>query len=106
MNKWKTAFIVSFTLLLIVIVSASYIVLTNTLTSGHCKENQMIIAEDLDNISLAISEGAFTIEQFDQKLKELNVGHSMENESNLIRLQVVHLLFDKNGNFDKIETYD
>lgn len=106
MNKWKVAFIVSSTLLLIVIVTASYIVFASTLTSGHCKENQMIIAEDLDNISVAISEGAKTIEQFDKSLNELKVGHSVEKERNLIRLQIVHLLFDENGRFDKIETYD
>lgn len=103
MNKWKTAFIISTSITLLVIATGAYVVFANSLTSGHCKDNQLIINEDINHVIKAFSNGAETIEQIDSELTQLNVGHWTEIEFNQIRLQIVILQFDKSGKFQSIE---
>ena len=105
MNKWKIAFLISTITGLLVIIGVAYIVFSNTLVSGHCKDNEIIVAEDLEQVSIAISAGARTIDEFDKELEKINTGHWTEKEYQTIRLKVVHLIFDENGNFKRIETY-
>ena len=78
---------------------------TTTLTSGHCKDTQIIIEEDISIISDALSNGARSISEFDAELKALEAGHWTNRENGLIRLQIVHIVFDDKGNFERIKTY-
>jgi hypothetical protein len=68
MKKRKSTFVISITFSIILIIASTYIVLTNTISNGHCKENELIRKEDIANISEAISNGAITIDQFDKEL--------------------------------------
>ncbi|MBK9254964.1 MAG: hypothetical protein IPM42_05705 [Saprospiraceae bacterium] len=104
-KKWKTAFWASFSINIIMLFGGAFILLTNTITSGNNYDNLITIAEDLDHISKAISKKAYTIDQFDNELVKINAGHWTEKENNLIRFQIVNLLFDDKGDFSKIETY-
>ncbi len=105
MNKWKTAFFVISIFTVLVIILAGYIVFTTTLTSGHCKETQIVIEEDIRIISDALANGARSISEFDAELKALEAGHWTNQENGLIRLQIVHIVFDDNGNFQRIKSY-
>lgn len=100
MNNWRIAFLVSLALLLAVVVSSGYIVLSNTVTSGHCYDNLAIINEDISYVSSAIKDGAKTIHDFDRELKVINCGHSIED--NTIRLQIAIIIFDNKGHFERI----
>ncbi|WP_040397986.1 hypothetical protein [Cesiribacter andamanensis] len=102
MNKWKIAFIIMLTISVVVIVMAAYFVFTNTLSSGNCKDNQIVISEDLEFTSKAISKGASTINEFDKEFQNMNAGHWTEVDNQIIRLQIVKLIFDKDGKFEKI----
>lgn len=104
-KKWKVAFFVSLAINVLLVAGTGYIVLINTLASGHNYDNLITIKEDLNNISTAIQNGAHTIDEFDKELKEANAGHWTDKDKNFITLQIVHLLFDDNDNFTKIETY-
>jgi hypothetical protein len=81
--------------------SSGYVVLTNALSSGHCHDNLVVINEDISSISVAIKEGARTIEEFDRELSANNTGHWVEN--NTIRLQIAIVIFDKEGRFERID---
>lgn len=73
--KWKIAFLVSLFINLLLVLGTAYIIFINTMTSGHCYDNLIIISEDLNNISNAIENKAYTIEEFDKELKKMNTGH-------------------------------
>ena len=85
-------------------IGTAYVILINTLASGHNYDNIITITQDINNISSAIQEGAHTIDEFDIGLKKVNAGHWTDKENKLITLQIVHLLFDDQNNFTKIET--
>ncbi|KXX66941.1 hypothetical protein [Flammeovirga sp. SJP92] len=105
MNKWKTAFLGTFIFTILVITIAGYIVFATFITSGHCKDTQIIIKEDLNVISDALVNGARSISEFDTELNKLEAGHWTDQENGLIRLQIVHIVFDDKGNFQRIKTY-
>jgi len=84
-----------------VVVASAYIVLSNTVTSGHCRDNLAIIKEDISSVSLAIQNGAMTVEEFDKELSAINIGHHIDN--NTIRLQIAVITFDMDGRFEKID---
>ncbi len=103
--KWKVAFFISLTINVLVVAGGTYILLMNTLVSGHNYDNLITVTEDLDNISDAIQQGAYTIGEFDSELKKVHAGHWTDKEVNLISLQILGLIFDDQGSFTKIETY-
>ncbi len=104
MNKWKIAFFISLSTTLLTILGTGYIVLTNTILSGHNSDNLLIITEDIENISKAIQNKANTIDEFDKELNKANSGHWTDRKNNIIKLQIVAIKFDTNGNFNMIET--
>lgn len=104
-RKWKLRFLISLTINLLLMVGTGYIILVNTLSSGHNYDNMLIISEDLENISVALQKGANTIEEFDRELQKTDTGHWTDKENQLIKLQIVHLLFDDQDHFKSIETY-
>ena len=104
-KKWKIAFWISLSFNIVLLVGGAFILLANTISSGHNYDNIITITEDLNNISKAISKKAYTIDQFDNELTKSNAGHWTEKENKLIRFQIINLLFDDNGDFKKIETY-
>ena len=104
MTKWKVAFFISLTATLLTIAVATYVVLNNALSTGHSKDNVIILAEDIDHISKAIRNGANTIDEFDNELQKDNAGHNTDKELNIIRLQIATITFGPDGKFDKIET--
>ncbi len=104
MNKWKLAFFISLSVTILTILGAGYIVLTNTLISGNCYDNLISITEDIEHISKAIKNNAKTIEQFDKELKKQNSGHWTDAENKILQLQIVTIEFDKNGDFEMIDT--
>ena len=105
MNKWKVAFFISLTITILTILGTGYIVLTNTILSGHCYDKMITISEDLENISKAIQNKANTIDEFDRELEKNNSGHYTDKEHNIINLQIAAIIFDNKGRFVKIETY-
>ncbi|WP_347839951.1 hypothetical protein [uncultured Draconibacterium sp.] len=104
-KKCKIAFWVSVCINITLIFGGAFIVVANTISSGHNYDNLIIITEDLNNISKAISNNAHTIGEFDTELSRIKAGHSTDKEHNLISLQIVHLIFSSDGEFEKIETY-
>jgi len=104
-RKWKIAFLISLTINFFLIIGGGYFLFVNTLTSGNSYDNLITITQDLNKISKAIKTGANTIDEFDAELHNSETGHWTDRENNLISFQIVHVLFDKNGNFEKIETY-
>jgi hypothetical protein len=105
MRSWKIAFFVSLTIMLLTIIGAGYIVLTNTILSGHNYDNLITLAEDIEHISKAIQNKANTINEFDKELQKCDAGHWTDKENNIISLQRAAVLFDSDGKFAKIETY-
>ena len=103
---WEKAFIVPYIITFPVTALACYIVFANTLSSGHCRDNQTIIAEDIGNSSKAIANGAKTINGFDTELNKLNIGHNTGREYGRINLQIAAILFDVSGDFQEIERYE
>ncbi len=104
-KKWKIAFWVSLSINMVLIVGGAFIITANTITSGHNYDNLITVTEDLNNISKAISRKAFTIDEFDSELTKIKAGHFTDKENSLIIFQIVHLLFNPDGEFNKIETY-
>ena len=104
MTKWKVAFFISLTVTLLTIAVAAYVVLSNALATGHRRDNLIILAEDIDHISKAIRNRANTMDEFDTELQRDNAGHNTDKKSNIIRLQIAAIMFDRAGKFDKIET--
>jgi hypothetical protein len=105
MTKWKIGFFISLTITLLTVLACGYIILTNTLSSGHNRDNLITLTEDIEHISTAIKNRANTIDEFDRELRKDNSGHWTDKENNIIRLQIAHILFDSDGKFKKIETY-
>jgi hypothetical protein len=95
MNNWKIAFFISLTITMLTMLGAGYIVLTNTISSGHNYDNLITITEDIENISKAIQNQANTIDEFDSALKKANSGHWTNREIKIIQLQIVTINFDK-----------
>lgn len=104
-KKWKIAFWVSLCINVTLIVGGAFIIIANTITSGHNYDNLIVITEDLNNISKAISNNAHTIDEFDNELTRINAGHFTDKENNLISFQIVNLIFNSDGEFEKIESY-
>jgi hypothetical protein len=74
-----------------------------TLSSGHNYDNGLIIEADMKCVSNAIQSGAYSYEEFYEKLaKQECIGEAEKNK--FIRITQVIIVFDKNGNFVKIET--
>jgi hypothetical protein len=105
MNNWKIAFFISLTITMLTMLGTGYIVLTNTISSGHNYDNLITITEDIENISKAIQNQANTIDEFDKELTKANCGHWTDREIKIIQLQIVTINFDKNGAFEMIETH-
>ena len=105
MNKWKVGFGVSWIINIALIAIGSFILAVNSISSGHWQENCHIVAEDMDYVSSAIRDWAPNINEFDHTLKEVNAGHWVNENYNFISLQIVNVLFDEEGNFNRIETY-
>jgi septal ring factor EnvC (AmiA/AmiB activator) len=104
MNKWKLAFFISLSVSILTLLGAGYLVLTNTIVSGNNYDNLITITEDIEHISKSVKNNAKTIEEFDKELKKQKSGHWTDTENNIIQLQIVMIEFDKNGDFEMIDT--
>jgi hypothetical protein len=105
MNKWKVAFFVSMAFAILILMGTVYLLLSNTITSGHNYDNILTIAEDIDNISKAIQKKANTIHEFDKELSRIDAGHGVDTIYNTIHLQIALIIFDEEGKFERIKTH-
>ncbi|MFN7260081.1 MAG: hypothetical protein ACK5TU_09310 [Cyclobacteriaceae bacterium] len=104
MNKWKVAFFISLTITILTILGAGFIVLSNTILSGHSYDNLITITQDMEKISRAVQNGAHSIDEFDRELEKIDTGHNTDREYHKISLQILSIVFDDKNQFKGIKT--
>ena len=93
MNKWKIAFWVCLTLLLLVTAFSTYSIVDQGVTLTHMKEGYTDTENDLDNISKIINETDFSKNQIKTALKQHYLFEYMEFDKDTVSLDRVELIF-------------
>jgi hypothetical protein len=93
MNKWKIAFWICLTLLLLVTAFSTYSVIDQGVTLTYLKEGYTDTENDLDNISKIINETDLSKNQIKTALKQHHLFELMEFDKDTVSLDRVTLIF-------------
>jgi hypothetical protein len=93
MNKWKIAFWICLTVLLLVTAFSTYSLIDQGVTFTHMKEGYTDTENDLDYISKIINETDFSKNQIKTALKRHHLFEYMEFDKDTVSLDRVELIF-------------
>lgn len=96
MNKWKTAFIVCLTVLLLVTAFSVYSIIDQSVTLTYQKEGYTNTESDLDNLIEIINKTDLTKTEIQKELKNHKFYEYMDFKKDTISLTRVLLIFDNN----------
>ncbi len=96
MNKWKIAFWVCLTVLLLVIAISVYSIIDQAVTLEYQKEGYTDTENDLDNLIEIINKTNLTKMQIQKELKDHKLYEYMDFKKDTISLDRVLLIFDNN----------
>ena len=105
MNKWKIAFWVCLTLLLLVTAFSTYCIIDQGVTLTYMKEGYTDTENDLDNISKIINETDFSKNQIKTALKQHHLFEYMEFDKDTVSLDRVTLIFKNDKLFKVIKQW-
>lgn len=93
MNKWKIAFCVCFSVLLIVTAFGAYSIIDQAVTLTYQKEGYTDTENDLDNVIEIINKSDPTKIQIQKKLKNHRLYEYMDFKTDTFSLARVELIF-------------
>jgi hypothetical protein len=96
MNKWKIAFWVCFTVLLIAAAFSIYSIVDQAVTLTYQKEGYADTENDLDNLIEIINKTDLTKIQIENELKNHRLYEYMNFKKDTISLYRISLIFDNN----------
>jgi hypothetical protein len=96
MNKWKIAFWVCLTVLLIVTAFGVYSIVDQAVTLTYQKEGYTETENDLDNLIEIINKTDLTKIQIEKELKDQRLYESLDFRKDTISLDRISLIFDNN----------
>ncbi|EMS32833.1 hypothetical protein C943_00839 [Mariniradius saccharolyticus AK6] len=96
MNKWKIAFWVCLTVLLLVTAVGVYSIIDQAVTLTYQKEGYTDTENDLDNLIEIINKTDLTKTQIQKELKDHKLYEYMDFNSDTISLDRVLLVFENN----------
>lgn len=96
MNKWKIAFWVCLTVLLIVTAFGVYSIVDQAVTLTYQKEGYTDTENDLDNLIEIINKTDLTKTQIEKELKDHRLYEYMDFKKDTISLDRISLIFDNN----------
>jgi hypothetical protein len=96
MNKWKIAFWVCFTFLLIVIAYGVYSIVDQAVTLTYQKEGYADTENDLENLIEIINKTDLYKTQIENELKDHRLYEYMNFKKDTISLYRISLIFDNN----------
>lgn len=96
MNKWKIAFWVCLTVLLLVSAFSIYSIIDNAVTLTYQKEGYTDTENDLDNLIEIINRTDLTKTQIQKELKDHRLYDYMDFKTDTISLDRVLLIFNNN----------
>jgi len=96
MNKWKIAFWVCFTVLLIVIAYGVYSIVDQAVTLTYQKEGYADTENDLENLIEIINKTDLSKTQIENELKDHRLYEYMNFKKDTISLYRISLIFDNN----------
>jgi hypothetical protein len=96
MNKWKIAFWVCLTLLLLVTAFSVYSIIDQAVTLTYQKEGYTATGNDLDNLIEIINKTDLTKIQIEKELKEHKLYEYMDFKTDTISLDRVSIIFKDN----------
>lgn len=96
MNKWKIAFWVCLTILLLVTAFSFYSIIDQAVTLTYQKEDYTDTENDLDNLIEIINKTDLTNTQIEKELKDHRLYEYMDFKKDTISLDRVLLLFNNN----------
>jgi hypothetical protein len=96
MNKWKIAFWICLTVLLLVTAFSVYSIIYQAVTLTYQKEGYTDTENDLNNLIKIINKTDLTKMQIQQELKNHRLYEYMDFKKDTISLDRVLLIFDNN----------
>lgn len=96
MNKWKIAFGICFTVLLLVTAVGVYSIIDQAVTLTYQKEGYTDTENDLDNLIEIINKTDLTKTQIQNELKDHRLYEYMDFKKDTISLDRVLLIFNNN----------
>jgi hypothetical protein len=95
MNKWKIAFWICLTVLLLVTTFSVYCITDQAVTLTYQKEGYIDTEKDLDNIIEIINEAAWSKSKVQERFKDHKLYEFMDFKKDTISLERVFLIFEK-----------
>ena len=102
MNKWKIAFWISTTLLLITVVVAAYVLIDQSVTIMYMRDGYEGTENDLKTLTELINDTDLSKEQIENRLNDHRLNEFMDFKSDTIGLERIQLIF-LNGQLERIE---
>jgi hypothetical protein len=99
MNKWKIAFWVCLTVLLLVTAFSVYSIIDQAVTLTYQKEGYTDTENDLDNLIEIINKTDLTKTQIEKELKDHKLYEYMDFKKDTISLDRVRLIFQSDKLF-------
>ncbi len=96
MNKWKIAFWICFTTLLLITALSAYSIINQAVTLTYQKESYTDTDKDLDNLIEIINKTDLSKTQIQKELKDHNLYEYMNFQKDTISLDRVLLIFNTN----------
>ena len=101
MNKWKIAFWITLTLLIVVTIFSFYEILDQGVTITYMQKGYSDTENDLEYLSKILNETDFSKEEIRKVLKDHNLYEFMDFSKDTIPLYRIELIFE-NGKFLKV----
>lgn len=96
MNKWKVAFWVCFTTLIIVLALGLYSIIDQGVTLAYMKDGYKNTENDLNSLTKIINETDLSKEQIQKSLTKHKLFEYMDFKSDTVSLDRITLLFKDN----------
>lgn len=97
MNKWKTAFWICLTVLILMSFGSIHTIIDQGITLTYLKEGYTNIDNDLDQIIELINKTDFTKDEVILILQKYERSKHLDLTSDTIELERVNLIFDNNN---------
>ena len=102
LNRWKIAFWICLTLLILTGVFSAYAVVDQGVSLTYLQESHQDTEADLQTLVELINETDLTKDEIQAELQNHRLREHMNFESNTVSLERVHLVF-KNDRLEKLE---
>jgi hypothetical protein len=96
MNKWKIAFWICLTILILVTAFSTYFIIDQAVTLTYQKEGYADTENDLDNLIQIINKTDLTKTEIQKELKDHRLYESLDFKKDTISLDRLSLIFDNN----------